>query len=265
MYDKEKLFFFGGKIVTVDYHVHCIAHGERKSLLENYNKYIEQARLMDIKEIGFAEHDEYLNEVDFETLLKIKKETRDIAVKIGVEMEMPKEESGFEFLNQYPLDYVIASVHIIDDWLFDHPDNQSKHGEINSSTLYRTYFEKLARLFTWKGYNIIGHLDLIKIFGVRSDYDYKSLLRQGLISLRNKDCAVEVNTAGRYKPIGEIYPSTEILKWLYELDVPITISSDAHCFQDVGRDNVLALELLKKIGYRKIAVFNQRKRDFIAI
>lgn len=251
--------------MTIDYHVHCIAHGERKSRLENYNQYIQQARLLGIKEIGFAEHDEYLDEVDFKTLLKIKADAIDIAVKIGVEMEMPSEENGFEYLNQYPLDYVIASIHIIDDWMFDHPENQSKHSQIDNRILYQTYFEKLARLLTWTGYNIIGHLDLIKIFGVRSDYEYKLLLRQGLISLRNKDCAVEVNTAGRYKPIGETYPSTEILHWLYELDVPLTISSDAHRFQDVGRDNALTLELLKKIGYRKIAVFNKRKREFISI
>ena len=43
----------------LDYHVHCIAHGDRPSNEENYLAYIDIARTKGIKEIGFVEHDEY--------------------------------------------------------------------------------------------------------------------------------------------------------------------------------------------------------------
>lgn len=251
--------------MTVDYHIHCLAHGERKSFKENYLAFINEARKKGMTEIGFAEHNEYLDAVDYKLLQTLQMQIKDIKIKIGVEMEMPVTEDGFKMLSKYPLDYIIASVHIIDDWLFDHPDYTEKYAEYSADDLYRIYFEKIARLLAWSGYNIIGHLDLIKVFNKRSDFNFKPLIEKGLRGLRERNCAVEINTAGKYKPIGEIYPAPDVIEWLYQLDVPITLSSDAHKGEDTGRDIMKTLEELKKVGFKKIAGFTSLKRYLINI
>ena len=180
-------------------------------------------------------------------------------------MEMPATEEGFLKLARYPLDFVMASIHIIDDWMFDHPDHRDKYLLYDNDELYKKYFLKLALLLEWEGYNIIGHMDLIKVFGIKSDLNFKPLIQKGLQKLVNKNCAVELNTAGLFKPVQEIYPAPDLIEWLFSLNIPITISSDAHRPEDVGRENALAIEMAKKAGYTKLAVFDKRKRYFINI
>jgi histidinol-phosphatase (PHP family) len=50
----------------------------------------------------------------------------------------------------------------------------------------------------------------------------------------------------------------EILK---TLDVPITLGSDAHKPEDVGRSFSEALKLLRNTGYDSICTFQKRKRE----
>ena len=45
---------------------------------------------------------------------------------------------------------------------------------------------------------------------------------------------VDVNAAGLRKPIGEVYPSRQLLEMLHRRGVPIILSSDAHAPQHVA-------------------------------
>ena len=74
---------------------------------------------------------------------------------------------------------------------------------------------------------------------------------------------LEVNTAGLRKPIGELYPSRELLEVAYEMDIPITFASDAHAIEQIGLGYDLATALAKDIGYTKAATFESRDRELI--
>ena len=58
--------------------------------------------------------------------------------------------------------------------------------------------------------------------------DPRALLRAGARGHRAADVAIEVSTAGLRKPVGEIYPSAELLGMLVAEGKPVTLSSDAH-------------------------------------
>ena len=70
--------------------------------------------------------------------------------------------------------------------------------------------------------------------------------------------AVEVCTAGLRKPVGELYPHPDLLAACRERGVPVTLASDAHSPQLVGRDFDRAVQLLRSVGYDTVTIFEQR-------
>lgn len=107
--------------------------------------------------------------------------------------------------------------------------------------------------------NIIGHLDLVKKLNVNKRYfDPKSawygrMLGDVCEKIAGSGCIVEVNTGGISRGyIDEPYPSAEILACLYDLNVPVTVSSDAHDISGLDCWFDEAERLLKKIGYKSV-------------
>jgi len=95
-------------------------------------------------------------------------------------------------------------------------------------------------------------VDLVKIFGLRADsFDYGPVVN----AIADAGVAVEVSTAGLSKPVRELYPHPEFLAACRARDVPVTLASDAHSPDVVGRDFDQALELLRGAGYETVTVF----------
>ena len=67
-----------------------------------------------------------------------------------------------------------------------------------------------------------------------------------------------LGAAGLGKPVRELYPHPEFLAACRARDVPVTLASDAHTPDVVGRDFDRALELLRAAGYETVTVFDQR-------
>lgn len=72
--------------------------------------------------------------------------------------------------------------------------------------------------------------------------------------------AIELNTAGYRKPIGEAYPSEDILRKCFQAQIPICLGSDAHRPDEVGKNFKTALDLLKKVGYTRLTQFNKKRK-----
>ncbi len=70
-------------------------------------------------------------------------------------------------------------------------------------------------------FNIVGHLDLIKIFKFMPKRDIRLIAKDALMAIKKSNMALELNSAGYRKPIEEPYPSRELLEVAYELDIPI--------------------------------------------
>jgi histidinol-phosphatase (PHP family) len=74
-----------------------------------------------------------------------------------------------------------------------------------------------------------------------------------------------VSTAGLHKPCKEIYPGEQFLRIARRLNVPISLGSDAHVPQDVGRDFAKAVALARSCGYDRICRFTLRERELVKL
>jgi len=173
---------------------------------------------------------------------------------------------GFEnktkaMIESYPYDYIIGSVHFIDDWAFDDPDPKVKEYwkiyDVND--VFRKYYALLRQSAKTGFFQIIAHCDLPKKFGAKPTVDLTDEIRATAQVFRNTGVAIEINSAGLRKPCAEMYPAPNCLKIYREAGVPLTFGSDAHDAQDVGRDFDKAVELARSVGYTEYLIFKDRK------
>ena len=85
------------------------------------------------------------------------------------------------------------------------------------------------------------------------------------ISECGKNLSMELNTSGYNHQTKEVYPSREIIEKCVKLDIGLTLGSDAHRPEEVGRHYDRALALLKASGESQLAVFKRRKPERIPI
>ncbi|ADI02343.1 histidinol-phosphatase [Syntrophothermus lipocalidus] len=254
--------------MLVDYHVHVLAHGEYEYTEERIRQFLDQARRQGITEIGLAEHEEWGRRIRPEVLEVVRMNASGICVRQGMEIDYNFEREGEirGIIKKWDLDFVIGSVHFIDGWGFDRPDSRSGFDGADIDELYERYFRLVAQAVRSGLFDVIGHLDLIKIWGHRParkrDLEY---VEPFLLQMKRSGVVVEINTAGLRKPVNEMYPSPSLLKALFEADIPITFGSDAHEPGDVGRDLAKARELARQAGYRWCVGFDRRQRYEVTI
>ena len=112
-------------------------------------------------------------------------------------------------------------------------------------------------------FDIVGHLDLIKVFKFLPKKDIRLIAKDALKEIKKSNMVLEINPAGLRKPIGEPYPSKELLEEAFALDIPITFGSDAHSVEQVGFGYETVIDFVKKIGYKKCVSFDKRDRKLI--
>lgn len=260
-----------------DYHVHTFLckHAEGQVY-----EYVESAIKKGVEQIGFAEHipirglhdpDGRMRIDEFELYLKFIKEAqkkyKEIKILLGIEADyMPVHMSFIEdFLNQYTFDFIIGSVHFIDEWDFTNPLYQKHYENYDIDHTYRQYY-KLVREAAGTGlYDIIGHFDIPKKFGYRATVDLSRDINETLKIIKDNDLVLDVNTSGLRKPVKEIHPSEKILQQALEYNIPVILGSDAHQPSHVAYAFEETRDLLKKIGFSETCVYDKRKRKSIPL
>ncbi|WP_227767166.1 histidinol-phosphatase HisJ family protein [Zhaonella formicivorans] len=253
--------------MLVDLHTHPVAHGSGSYELEHLIAFLTKAREKGIGVIGFSDHDRYLERINFDIKNQLNSYYPELQVRIGLEVDyFPEKELKLrQLLGQYQFDYVIGSVHNIADWPFDVPDYIHRYQDWDVDELHRVYFETLTKAAQSGLFQIVGHLDLIKIFNFRPKQDIMGWVEPVLRAIKQSDLTVEINSAGLHKPVAEVYPEERIIARCFELNIPVTISSDAHEASHVGRYGAEIASLLKKIGYNQIAVYTAQQRKMLPL
>ena len=161
------------------------------------------------------------------------------------------------------VDYMIGSVHFIDKWSFDNPEFLSGWKDRDVDEIWQAYFEAIEAMAKFGRFDIVGHLDLIKVFKYLPKQDIRLMAKDALKAIKNANMVLELNAAGLRKPIGEIYPSKLLLEEAYTLDIPITFGSDAHSPEQVGFAYEETTKIAKEVGYTKAATFGARDRMLV--
>ncbi len=245
--------------------------------LETVERYVEVARQRGIDEIGFTEHIYYFREtLDFwtvpyqyercvygldaycDSVLEAKR--LGLPVKLGLEVDWVSGsvEALAELLGSYAWDYLLGSIHYVDGLGID--SRPTLIEELGAERAWERYFDDLALLAVSGLVDVLAHPDLIKFFGRRVDELLLNRIHDRFIGLLgDTGVALEISTAGRYKPIGELYPDRALLERGLARGVPITLASDAHASENVGRDLEQAIALARDVGYTTITIFEGRQ------
>ncbi|MZP28942.1 histidinol-phosphatase HisJ family protein [Heliobacterium undosum] len=247
--------------MLVDYHVHAMGHGTSRHTVEEISAYLETARMRGVAQVGFADHDRYLDEYDVDAIREAALQYPDVQVRLGVEIDYIRNADAElqAMTSRYPFDYVIGSVHKIEDWDFDCVEFMDRYDRWEMDDLYRTYFDHVREVAEKGLFSFIGHMDLIKIFNFRNKRPIVELAEEALQAIRKAGLPCEINTNGLNKPVAEMYPQRVLLERCFELGIPIILSSDAHFAHEVGRDLDKARDLAWSVGYRQVATFHRRK------
>ena len=70
---------------------------------------------------------------------------------------------------------------------------------------------------------------------------------------------LEVSSAGLHKPHRKLYPNPDLLREARSRGTTITLASDAHIPQNVGRDLDKAVEHARAAGYETVTLFDARE------
>jgi len=205
----------------------------------------------------FAQRKEYEEEV-----LQNKEKYQDkIEILLGYEVDYLQGHMDERILNA-DVDYLIGSVHFLEGWGFDNPEFIGRWEEQDIDEIWQKYFDTIEEMAKSNLFDIVGHLDLIKVFKFMPKGDIILMAKNALEAIKASNMVIELNIAGYRKDVQEPYPSKELLKEAYALEIPITFGSDAHKPEQVALFNSEIITLAKEVGYKKCAYFKKRKRYF---
>jgi histidinol-phosphatase (PHP family) len=273
-------------VTLTDYHVHLRPDDPGTEASEyfterNLARYVERAREAGIGELGFSEHvyrfrealdvwrhpfwvEQAVDGLDdyIEFLLEMR--TAGYPVKVGLEVDyVPgRERELAALLEGRQLDYVIGSVHFIADRAVDH-EGYDAWRESEPDQVWREYFEAIGAAAASGLFDVLAHLDLVKVWGSGRPAPSEPLTtyyKLAMDAIAGADVAIEVSTAGLRKPVAELYPSEELLGQCLAAGKPIALSSDAHVPEHLGYAYETAIETLHAAGVEELAVFDRRTR-----
>jgi histidinol-phosphatase (PHP family) len=191
-----------------------------------------------------------------------------LTVRRGVEADFfPGQEAAIRAaLAGHDFDYIIGSVHYVGEFAVDESRPAwDRLSPDEREAMHRGYWERLVGLAQTGLYDIVGHLDLPKKFGYRSESDLSAEISAALDAIAAADMAVEVNTAGWHTMAREAYPAPDLLRECHRRGIPTQINADAHMPATLTRDFDRAAALLREAGYTQVTRFADRQRTLVPL
>ena len=265
--------------MIVDYHMHLRDSDEQIDYsVEAAEKFVETAAERGVDEIGFSEHVYYFEQsrslwdqqymlerciYDLDTYVGavVEAKERGLPVKLGLEVDyFPGTEADLrDIVSPYPWDYLLGSVHYVDGFPVDQEPGLVE--KLGPHEAWRRYFVWLRNAARSGLFDSLSHPDLVRHHGPRPDDETVQWLHEETAdAIEATGVCVEVSSAGLHKPVGELYPEPHLLEACKARGVPITLASDAHAPQNVGRDLGRAIDLARAAGYETVTIFDQRQR-----
>jgi histidinol-phosphatase (PHP family) len=186
---------------------------------------------------------------------------RGLPVKLGLEVDFFPEtiDAVVDFLAPYPWDFLIGAVHWVGGWSIDHGDVAYEFERRGVRRAYEDYFTVEAQLAASGSVDVLAHVDVVKKHGDVLEAAPLDLYGKVVDAAVMSETAVEVSSAGLFKPAGEIYPAPTLLSMFNAAGVPITLASDAHRPDECGRAIDAVVAAARDAGYTTHLEFEKRK------
>lgn len=189
-----------------------------------------------------------------------------IAIKFGLEFGMQTSTipQYRKLFSRYPFDFVILSVHEVDDlelWTQDYQRGKTQQAYNEG------YYEQILRLVSaYRDYSVLGHLDLVSRYDQAGRYPVQKLLPvlSEILKIVIRDGkGIEVNTSCYRYGLNDLTPSIEILKLYRQMGGQIiTVGSDSHKKEHLGAHIPETRRMLKELGFRWFCTYEKMEPRF---
>ena len=270
-----------------DYHVHTEFSDDSVYPMEEV---VKDAIAMGMDEICFTDHVDYgikedwgsgnpiryrgnepLANVDYPRYFAAIRRLRqryggEITIRQGLEFGIQTHTtSKYEDLTEnYPLDFVILSIHQVEDKEFWTQDFQKGRSQEEYNERY--YEEMLQVVKAYKNYSVLGHMDLIVRYDKMGCYPFEKIepeITEILKIVIEDGKGIELNTSYHRYGLQDTTPSKDILRLYRKLGGEIiTIGSDSHKRAHLGTYMDEGKELLKSLGFRYFCTYDSMKPVF---
>lgn len=264
--------------MLADSHMHTSFSSDSEAPMEQM---VKQAIYLGMDSICFTDHydkdygtDEF--QLDTEAYLSNltamqEKYVGQIEIRFGVELGLQIHLQAWlkRYVNQYPFDFVIGSMHLLNG---KDPYYRENFAGKDEKELLRQYFQATAaNIDSFHDFQSLGHLDyLARYLGQEAgEYTYREYaeeIDEVLKKLILYGIALEVNSGG-YRSVRSCpNPGEDVLKRYRELGGElITIGADGHTPKQIGYEFSRVQEVLQDCGYRFYTVYKQKKAIYLKI
>lgn len=217
-------------------------------------------------DVNDKNHSKYMMNVDFpkyfEEIYRLREKYKDqINVKVGLEfgMQMHTLEQYEDLFSSYEYDFVLLSIHQIEDKPFWNKEFQYNRTD---SQCYSRYYEELYDLvLNYKNYSVIAHMDLMRRYVSSPEDtfdDHIEIITKILEQVIKDGKGIEINMSSERYGIDGLTPSKRILELYHELGGEIiTVGSDSHSREQLAYGVQAGREILKEIGFKYICSFDK--------
>lgn len=223
----------------------------------------EAPEIKNVAECEYGCFDELIPKSVEETMRAKEKYSSQIKVLCGIELGEPMHDSQCtkRALGYGDFDFILASVHNLRNMQDFYYLDFSKF-DINE--ILKLYFEELAETAEFEYFDSLAHLTYplryikaktgiltdLSVFQNEIDNIYKILIKN------NK--ALEINVSGLFKELGTTLPDEIQIKRFKELGGKyITIGTDAHETEFVGKGIEEGIAIAKKCGFTQYAIYEK--------
>ncbi len=192
-------------------------------------------------------------------------------VYLGLELDYaPGIAENFKhWIDTTPLDFAIGSVHLvtnpengltmtIDGSAENFFNGLDKCFENNPRKLVEAFYHQSIEMARTQTFNIIGHLDKVKMhLGFKwldqTENWYQKLVNKLIEAIKDNGIIVELNPRGVYTAkTNEYFPSDFILERCLNRGMGVMVNTDAHQPGQVQSHFEEATNRLKEIGFKKV-------------
>lgn len=255
----------------IDSHVHTMLCGHARGTMDTY---IRTAIQKGLRQICFLEHVTPLDTAHkasmavaeipmyFQAVQRFKhRYQNDIDICVGLEIDFQPEfiDLYHRITQSHAFDVIGSSIHTIEGIDVVSPNTDWAAGRLDVDTIYIKYLQQLDQMVEHTYFDVVCHFDLIKKYGQIAGPMHLETMKRILSKISDNGLAVELNTSGWEHPIAEPYPAPDLVSDCRRKNIRMTLSSDAHAPEQVGRRFEQAIGVLTDAGYDHVVAYRGRR------
>jgi len=269
-----------------DYHLHSTCSGDGHNtmlemMLASYKKGVDILCFTDHVDIdyyltGEADPNCFSNREKMREMYEeaLSCAPKDMVVRLGVELGEGNHDTqhAIEIASSPEFDFILGSIHN----LKGKPDfyDIQYRDEKFCRELIDCYMDELLELARIDCFDVMAHIGYPIRYTRRAGFDmeinlktYGEKLEQILKTLIENGKGIEINCSGFRNPlVGGTIPTIDVLKLYKDLGGEIiTVGSDAHRVDQAASGLAEGFDILRRLEYKYVTVFEKRKPQFIKI